>query len=122
VDWGGLERVLEALEDERLTPLDLRIMLRVSDDENTVPDIAAGMGYPPALIRRASRRLVARGLLRRRRRPGRPLTFALAPSDSGTSALHRVGTSLLGQAADAAPTSPVGAGRRVIVGGWLGYC
>jgi nucleotide-binding universal stress UspA family protein len=111
-----LERVLEALQGERLTPFDVRIMLRVSEDEMPSPDIAAAMGHPPSMVRRASRRLVARGLLRRRRRPGRPLTITLGPTDAGTRVLQRIGGSLLGQAVDVQHTRSASAGRRVVVG------
>jgi nucleotide-binding universal stress UspA family protein len=115
-DSETLERLLDALEQQRLTPLDVRIMLRVNDDETTIADVAGSVGLPTSTIRRASRRLVMRGLLRRRRRRDRPLTFTLTATDSGASALHRIRRSLAGRAAMSEQLGPTGAGRRVVVG------
>lgn len=112
-DSVALEFALDALDHERLTPLDVRIMLRVDDEASTILDIAQSMQHPPSAVRRASRQLVARGLLRRQWRTGHPLTIAV--TERGTGVLRRISRSLLGRA-DAEPTGLAETGRRVVVG------
>ena len=99
----AFDRLLEAVHREHLSPFDLRVLLRVTDREATVGDLAESLGQPPSVLRRASARLVARGLLRRRRRRNRHshLEITLATTASGMSALSRV-TEALGLA----PTVP----------------
>jgi DNA-binding MarR family transcriptional regulator len=88
----SLDRFLESVHREHLSPVDLRVLLRVTDREATVRELADSMGQPPTVLRRASARLVAHGLLRRRRRPTRHhhLEVTLATTASGMSALCRV--------------------------------
>jgi DNA-binding MarR family transcriptional regulator len=88
----SLDRFLESVHREHLSPVDLRVLLRVTDREATVRELADSTGLPPTVLRRASARLVARGLLRRRRRPTRHhrLEVTLATTASGMSALCRV--------------------------------
>jgi hypothetical protein len=107
----ALERLLQALQRERLTPLELRILLRVTEGEMTSAAIAQSMQQPPSVVGRASAQLVARGMLRRHRR-GRPLKLTLSATSSGTSALWRVSRSLAGQPVSATET-PAGSGHRV---------
>jgi DNA-binding MarR family transcriptional regulator len=88
----SLDRFLELVHREDLSPADLRVLLRVTDREATVRELANSMGQHPAVLTRATTRLVARGLLRRRRRPtvDRRLEVTLAATAPGTSALCRV--------------------------------
>ncbi|HEY7620938.1 MAG TPA: MarR family transcriptional regulator [Solirubrobacteraceae bacterium] len=86
----ALEQLLQALQREQLTALDLRILRLVAAHELTIADIAQALAQPPSAIRRALARLVARGLLRRNRRRGRPLKLTLDATERGTSALQRV--------------------------------
>jgi DNA-binding MarR family transcriptional regulator len=88
----SLDRFLDLVHREDLSPVDLRVLLRVTDREATVRELANSMGQPPIVLRRASARLVARGLLRRRRRPTRHhrLEVTLATTATGMGALCRV--------------------------------
>jgi hypothetical protein len=71
-------------------------------------ELADSMGHPPTVLRRASARLVARGLLRRRRRRSRHhrLEVTLATTASGMGALWRAAQAL-GIDPSASPTPPV---------------
>jgi DNA-binding MarR family transcriptional regulator len=88
----SLDRFLELLHREDLSPVDVRVLLRVTDREATVRELANSTGQHAAVVRRASTHLVARGLLRRRRRPtaDRRLDVTLAATASGMDALCRV--------------------------------
>ena len=101
----AFDRLLESVDREHLSPLDLRVLLRVTDREATVVGLAESLGQPASVLRRASARLVARGLLRRRRRRDRHdhMEITLATTASGMSALSRVT-----QALELAPTHPNG--------------
>ena len=101
----AFDRLLESVHREHLSPFDLRVLLRVTDREATVGDLAESLGQPPSVLRRASERLVARGLLRRRRRRDRHdhMDVTLATTTSGMSALSRVTRAL-----ELAPTDPSG--------------
>jgi hypothetical protein len=50
----SLDGFLELVHLEHLSPLDLRVLLRVTDREATVSELAASMGQPPTVLRRAS--------------------------------------------------------------------
>jgi DNA-binding MarR family transcriptional regulator len=99
----AFDRLLESVHREHLSPFDVRVLLRVTDREATVVDLAESLGQPPSVLRRASARLVARGLLRRRRRRDRQdhMEVTLGTTASGMSALSRVM-----QALKFAPTDP----------------
>jgi nucleotide-binding universal stress UspA family protein len=113
---AALEQLLEVLERERLTPLEMRILLRAADRETTNRDIAGSTEQPPSRIGRASTRLVARGLLRRHRRAGHPLKLTLTATRAGTSALQRISTALGECAANATQIGPPATQRHVVVG------
>jgi DNA-binding MarR family transcriptional regulator len=104
----SLDGFLELVHLEHLSPLDLRVLLRVTHREATPRELADSMGHPPTLLRRASARLVARGLLRRRRRRSRHdrLEVTLATTASGMGALWRAAQAL-GIDPSASPTPPV---------------
>jgi hypothetical protein len=91
---AALEALLESVQRERLSPLDLRVLLRVTDGEVTIGELADSMGQPPDVLRRATTRLAARGLLRDRPRQCRRLELTLTATAAGISALHRVSGSL----------------------------
>ena len=101
----AFDRLLESVHREHLSPFDLRVLLRVTDREATVVGLAESLGQPPSVLRPASARLVARGLLRRRRRRDRHdhLEVTLATTACGMSALSRVT-----QALELAPADPSG--------------
>jgi nucleotide-binding universal stress UspA family protein/DNA-binding MarR family transcriptional regulator len=112
----ALEQLLERLQREQLTALDLRILRLLAGHELTIAEIAQALAQPPSTIRRASARLVARGLLRRNRR-GRPLKLTLDATERGTSALHRVRGTLADEPGSAAIDDlEARIGRRVVVG------
>jgi DNA-binding MarR family transcriptional regulator len=92
----SLDRFLELIHREDLSPVDLRVLMRVTDREASIRELANSMGQHPAVLRRASTRLVARGLLRRRQRPtaDRRLEVTLAATATGTGALCRMTQSL----------------------------
>jgi DNA-binding MarR family transcriptional regulator len=94
----SLDRFLELVHREDLSPVDLRVLLRVTNREATVRELASSMGLPPTVIRRASGRLVARGLLRRRRRRtgDHRLEVMLETTASGMHALLRVTEAMFG--------------------------
>jgi DNA-binding MarR family transcriptional regulator len=106
----AFDRLLESVHREHLSPFDLRVLLRVTDREATLGDLAESLGQAPSVLRRASARLVARGLLRRRRRRNRHhrLEVTLATTASGMSALCRVTRALEPAATDPAraPAAP----------------
>jgi hypothetical protein len=106
----AFDRLLESVHREHLSPFDLRVLLRVTDREATVDDLAESMGQPPSVLRRGGARLVARGLLRRRRRRNRHhhLEVTLATTASGMCALCRVTRALEPAATDpaSAPAPP----------------
>jgi nucleotide-binding universal stress UspA family protein len=114
----ALEQVLQALQREQLTALDLRILRLVAARELTIADVAQSLAQPLSAVRRAGARLVARGLLRRNRRRGRPLKLTLDATERGTSALHRVHGALPDEADPATTVDelPVRTKRRVVVG------
>src|SRR5919206_304365 len=58
--------LLDAIDRARLNAMDVLLLLHVAEDEATVADLAAQLDRRPADVRRATARLVARGLLRRR--------------------------------------------------------
>ena len=104
----SLDGFLELVHLEHLSPLDLRVLLRVTHREATPRELADSMGHPPTVLRRASARLVARGLLRRRRRRSRHhrLEVTLVTTASGIGAVRRVAQAL-GIDPSASPTPPV---------------
>ena len=59
-------RFLDAIDRVRLTPMEVLVLLHVAEAEATVADLANQLDRRPANVRRATGRLVARGLLRRR--------------------------------------------------------
>lgn len=83
---------LELIHREDLSPADLRLLLRVTEREATIRELADAMALDPIVLRRASARLVARGLLRRRRPPPEhhPLEVTLAVTASAIDALCRL--------------------------------
>ena len=59
-------RFLDAIDRARLTPMEVLVLLHVAESQATVVDLANQLDRRPADVRRATGRLVARGLLRRR--------------------------------------------------------
>jgi hypothetical protein len=57
---------LDAIDRSRLTAMDVLLLLHVAEADATVADLANQLDRRPADVRRATGRLVARGLLRRR--------------------------------------------------------
>jgi DNA-binding MarR family transcriptional regulator len=62
----GLDRLLAAAARARLSPSQVRILLRTEQRETTVPELAAALGEPPSAVDRAVAGLILRGLVRRR--------------------------------------------------------
>jgi hypothetical protein len=84
----ALERFLDALDRERLAPVEALLLLRVAASETTVVELAAALDRDPVAIRRAAADLTGRGLLRQR--PARR-GLVLETMPSGRSALSRLG-------------------------------
>ena len=59
-------RFVDAIDRARLTPIDVLVLLHVAEGDATVKDLAERIDRRPADVRRATSRLVARGLMRRR--------------------------------------------------------
>ena len=59
----ALDRVLELVERRRLSPAELRILLRLVDGEAGIPGLAEALDERPVDVRRCGRRLSARGLV-----------------------------------------------------------
>jgi hypothetical protein len=95
-------RLLDAIDRARLTPMDVLILLHVAEAEATVVDLAERLDRRPADVRRATGRLVARGLLRRRSAPTVPWGLVFTATVSGLELLRRAGLdSALAGAGDA---------------------
>jgi DNA-binding MarR family transcriptional regulator len=62
----ALDRLLAAAARARLSPSQVRILLRTDRRETTVPELAAALGEPPSAVDRAVTELIVRGLVRRR--------------------------------------------------------
>jgi DNA-binding MarR family transcriptional regulator len=71
------------MDRARLTPIDVLVLLHAADAEATVMKLAERLDRRPADIRRAAGRLVARGLLRRRRNRTAPWGLVFAATASG---------------------------------------
>jgi hypothetical protein len=68
-----LERFLDALDRERLAPLDVLLLLRVAASEATLVELAAALDREVITIRRTAGDLIGRGLLRQRSAPRGPV-------------------------------------------------
>jgi DNA-binding MarR family transcriptional regulator len=84
-------RFLDAIDRARLTPLDVLLLLHVAEAEATVVDLANQLDRRPADVRRATGRLVARGLLRRRADRTVPWGLIFTATASGLDVLRCVG-------------------------------
>lgn len=63
VPLAPLDRVLEMVERRRLSPAELRILIRLVDREAGIPELAEALDERPLDVRRCGRRLSARGLV-----------------------------------------------------------
>jgi hypothetical protein len=63
VPLAPLDRVLEMVERRRLSPAELRILIRLVDREAGIPELAEALDERPLDVRRYGRRLSARGLV-----------------------------------------------------------
>ena len=61
-----LDRVLELCARRRLSIAELRVLLALADGEASRAELAEQLAVSPVDLRRATRRLVARGFVRRR--------------------------------------------------------
>src|SRR6185436_12517622 len=61
---GAIDRVLAVLEQRRLSPTEVRVLLNLLDREGSLVDVAASLGHPPSEITRAAGGLDSRGLVR----------------------------------------------------------
>jgi len=76
-------RFLDAIDRARLTPMDVLVLLHVADADATVTKLADQLDRRPAEVRRATGRLVARGLLRRRTDRSPPWGLVFTATASG---------------------------------------
>jgi hypothetical protein len=84
---SGLERFLDALDRERLAPIEVLLLVRVAASEATVVEVAAALDREVTTIRRTAGDLIGRGLLRQRSAPRGPV---LAIMPAGLRALGRL--------------------------------
>ena len=61
---GAIDRVLAVLEQRRLSPTEVRVLLHLLDREGSLVDVADALGHPPTVITRAAGGLDSRGLVR----------------------------------------------------------
>jgi DNA-binding MarR family transcriptional regulator len=61
---GAIDRVLATLEQRRLSPTEVRVLLNLLDREGSLVDVADSLGHPPSVIARAARGLDSSGLVR----------------------------------------------------------
>jgi hypothetical protein len=94
-----LERLLDALDRERLAPVEALLLLRVAASEATLVELAAALDREVTTIRRTAGDLIGRGLLRQRSAPRGPV---LEIMPAGLRALGRLAQPLdLSQQAEA---------------------
>jgi hypothetical protein len=79
---------LDAMDRAQLGPMDA---LHVAEADATIVDLANRLERRPADVRRATGRLVARGLLRRRAESAVSWGLVFTPTASGLDLLDRVG-------------------------------
>jgi hypothetical protein len=84
---SGLERFLDALDRERLAPVEALLLLRVAASEATLVELAAALDREVITIRRTAGDLIGRGLLRQRSASRGPV---LAIMPTGLRALGRL--------------------------------
>jgi len=84
---AGLERFLDALDRERLAPVEVLLLLRVAASEATLVELAAALDRELITIRRTAGDLIGRGLLRQRSASRGPV---LAIMPTGLQALRRL--------------------------------
>jgi len=82
-----LERFLDALDRERLAPVEVLLLLRVAASEATLVELAAALDRELITIRRTAGDLIGRGLLRQRSASRGPV---LAIMPTGLQALRRL--------------------------------
>ena len=61
---GAIDRVLAALEQRKLSPTEVRVLLHLLDREASLVEVANALGHPPSVITRAAGGLDSRGLVR----------------------------------------------------------
>lgn len=80
----ALDALLETLEQRGLAPLELRVLLRLSERQATPLDLVEAVGARPEVIRRTIRRLSMRGLIRQRFEGGSRFQFVLSITAAGS--------------------------------------
>jgi hypothetical protein len=63
---SGLERFLDVLDRERLAPVEVLVLLRITASGSTLAELAAALDREVVTIRRTAGDLIGRGLLRQR--------------------------------------------------------
>ena len=91
---SALDDLLETLQRAGLSPLELRVLVRLTEREATQSELAGALEAGPGTIRRATRRLAMRGLIGRRFERGRRSRFVLRITSSGLLALASLVESL----------------------------
>ena len=84
---GALERLVDVLDRERLKPVEVLVIARLTASEATVSELARDLDRDVAAIRSAAGDLVGRGLLRHR---SAPRGQVLGTTVSGMAALSRL--------------------------------
>jgi DNA-binding MarR family transcriptional regulator len=81
-----IERALTAIERSGLTPTEYRVLAELAERAGVQSALAASLDLPAVTVRRATRRLAMRGLIRRAR--GRRRNAELALTTAGLRTLR----------------------------------
>ena len=79
----GLDKLLAMLERRHLSPMELRVLLWLSERRAPPSELAEGLGGSPGAIRYAARSLSMRGLVRRRFECGQTSRFVFEITPAG---------------------------------------
>lgn len=83
----ALDELLASLQHGDLSPLELRLLVRLAERQSAQSELADALEASPATVSRATRRLAMRGLIRRRFEGGRRSRFVLSITSSGLQAV-----------------------------------
>ena len=94
-----LDQLLATLQHGGLSPLELRMLVRLADRQIVQSELVGALEASPGTVSRATRRLAMRGLIGRRFERGRRSRFVLSITPLGLEAI----APLIGWVSDAHP-------------------
>ena len=83
----ALDELLATLQHGDLSPLELRMLVRLAERQFAQSELVDGLEASPGAVSRATRRLAMRGLIGRRFERGRRSRFVLSITSSGLEAV-----------------------------------